>query len=104
MGPFGNSHLQILINSKDPSASLRVNSTIKLYCACACITWVSLKKQVISRILCILNLFRDFIPNKNILIIYLDQWLPKGSIRLPFSTGVQPLTLIYMALHRIEFT
>ena len=52
---------------------------------------ISLKKQAISRIL-------------SCPIIYLGFWLPKTSNRLPSSMGVQPLPLVYMAFHRIEFT
>ncbi len=57
-----------------------INSTTYLPCKYCPIK----KKQVISRILLTLNYF------KGLPIIYLGQWLPKSSNRLPFSSGVQP--------------
>ena len=67
----------VIIKKIPPAAAL-----IRLRICCA--NAVSLKKQVISRILLTLNYF------KGLPIIYLGQWLPKSSNRLPFSSGVQP--------------
>ena len=50
-----------------------------------------IKKQAISRIL-------------SCLIINLDDALLHRSIRLPSNLSAQPLMLVYMAFHRIEFT